>query len=173
LGWREAPGGFAERGREEDPTIMTGPLEIALIVAALSIIVVPIVVGVFYLLTVQKALSRCSPQNRTLSPGLVWLMLIPAFGLIWHFFIVINVAKSLHAEFVMRNMVEEPSPGQGIGLAACILMVIVFIPYVGVLPFVAGFVCWIIYWMKISEYSNKIAQPYQAAQPPAPLATVA
>jgi hypothetical protein len=30
-----------------------------------------ILIGIFYCLTLYKALSRCSPQNRTLSPGLV------------------------------------------------------------------------------------------------------
>lgn len=130
-----------------------------------------ILVGIFYCLTLQKALSRCSPQNRTLSPGLVWLFLIPIFNLVWHFFIVINLAKSLHAEFVSRNIVEEQSPGQGIGLAMCILHVAAvfanFIPFVGWLVGIAGFICWIIYWVKIAGFSNKIALPYSPPQPPA------
>ncbi len=134
------------------------------IVGGIGIVLcIAIVVGVFYCLTLQKALSRCSPQNRTLTPGLVWLYLIPLFNLVWHFFIVINIAKSLHAEFVSRNMVEEPNPGQGIGLAMCILNVSGIIPYVGFLTSLAGLVCWIIYWVKIAEFSNKIALPYRGA----------
>jgi hypothetical protein len=137
---------------------------IVIILAVMGVfIVIWIVVGIFYCLTLQKALNRCAPQNRAMSPGLVWLFLIPVFNLIWHFFIVINMAKSLHAEFVARNIVEEQSPGQGIGLAACILNVASWIPYVGGLTGLAGFICWIVYWVKIAGFSGKIAQPYMPA----------
>jgi hypothetical protein len=37
---------------------------------------------VFFLLTQQRALSKCSPINRIMSPGLVWLQIIPFFQLI-------------------------------------------------------------------------------------------
>jgi hypothetical protein len=165
-------GGNAERAaerRKEKRTAMWhyGVLELFLIV----FVCVWIVVGIFYCLTLQKALSRCSPQNRTLSPGLVWLLLIPIFGLIWHFFIVINMAKSLHAEFVSRNILEEQSPGQGIGLAVCILHVVAvvlgFHRFLGPLVGIAGLICWIVYWVKIAGFSSKIAIPYKAVEPPA------
>jgi hypothetical protein len=149
-----------------DDSGVAGFLLIILVVVAVSVII-SIVVGIFYCLTLQKALSRCSPQNRTLSPGLVWLYLIPIFNLVWHFFIVINLSKSLHAEFVSRNIVEEPNPGQGIGLATCILNCTSWIPYLGYITGIAGFVCWIIYWVKIAGFSNKIALPYRPPEPPA------
>jgi hypothetical protein len=145
-----------------------GALELAMIFGVVGIILlISIIIGIFYCLTLQKALNRCAPQNRAMSPGLVWLYLIPLFNLVWHFFIVINMAKSLHAEFVYRNIVEEQSPGQGIGLATCILNVVGVIPYIGWLPSTAGFVCWIIYWVKIAGFSDKIAVPYPTPTPPA------
>ena len=150
-----------------------GGLEIFLIFAVVTVILIPIVVGIFYCLTLQKALNRCAPQNRAMSPGLVWLYLIPIFSTVWHFFIVINMAKSLHAEFVSRNMVEEQSPGQGIGLATCILNAVGVIPYVGWLTGIPALICWIIYWVKIAGFSNKIALPYRPAEPPAGAASAA
>ncbi len=129
-------------------------------------VVIWIVVGLFYCLTLQKALERCAPQNRAMSPGLVWLFLIPLFNLVWHFFIVLNMAKSLHAEFMYRGIVEEPNPGQGIGLAACILNCASWVPYVGGLAGLGGFVCWIIYWVRIAGCSGKIALPYMPPPPP-------
>ena len=143
-----------------------GALELFFISVAVLIIVIPIVIGIFYCLTLQKALNRCAPQNRAMSPGLVWLFLIPFFSLVWHFFIVINMAKSLHAEFMYRGIVEEPNPGQGIGLATCILHCLFWVPFFGGLIWVGGLVCWIMYWTKIAGYSGKIAQPYQATAPP-------
>ena len=66
-----------------------------------AILLLPII---FYLLTLQKALSRCSPESRAMDPGSVWLQVVPFLNLVWHFFIVINVAKSLHAEFARRGL---------------------------------------------------------------------
>ena len=92
-----------------------------------------------------------------MSPSLVWLMLIPIFGVVWHFFIVVNIAKSVRGEFRRRGIVAEPSPGQALGLAMCGLLVVGFVPFIGALAGFAGFVCWIIYWVKISRFSAQLA----------------
>jgi hypothetical protein len=74
-----------------------------------GIILIP---AIFYCLTLQKALNRCAPENRAMAPGMVWLMFIPLFNLVWQFFVVINMAKSLGAEFQKRGIAEEPEPGK-------------------------------------------------------------
>jgi len=130
--------------------LMTGAL------IAVAILLVP---AIFYLLTLQKALNRCSPENRAMNPGMVWLMFIPLFNLVWHFFIVLNMAKSLGAEFQKRGMAEEPKPGQTIGLVMCVLACCGIIPVLGMLASLAGLVCWILYWVKIAGYSSKLAAP--------------
>jgi len=128
-----------------------------------AILLVPLV---FYLLTLQKALSRCSVESRALDPGLVWLTLIPVFNLVWQFFIVTNVATSLHNEFVRRGIVAEPHPGQGIGLAMCILLVCALNPLLFVPCGIAWLICWIVYWATIAGYSAKLAFPYTPPNPP-------
>ncbi len=120
-----------------------GILTIVFIVIA--ILLVPFI---FYLLTLQKALNRCSPECRAMNPGMVWLMLVPLFHIVWQFFVVLNVAKSLGAEFRKRGIVEEPSPGQTLGIVMCIGNLICG-------P--VGLICWIIYWVKIAGYSSKLA----------------
>jgi hypothetical protein len=134
--------------------VFAGVLTGALI--ACAILLLP---AIFYLLTLQKALNRCSPENRAMAPGMVWLMLVPLLNLVWHFFVVINVAKSLGAEFQKRGMTEEPRPGQTIGMVMCILACCGIIPLLGVLCSLGALVCWIIYWIKIAGFSAKIAQP--------------
>jgi len=111
-----------------------------------------IIPWVFYLLTLQRALSRCSPESRSLEPGLVWLQFIPVFGLVWSFIVVTSVSKSLHNEFARRNIAVEPYPGQSIGLAMCILLVLSFVPFVGL----AYLICWIRYWGKIASLSARL-----------------
>ena len=79
---------------------------------------------------------------------MVWLMLIPLFNLVWQFFVVFNMAKSLGAEFQKRGMAEDPNPGQTLGLVMCIGNLVCG-------P--VGLICWILYWVKIAGYSGRIA----------------
>ena len=120
----------------------------------LGLLVIPIF---FFLLTLQKALKRCDKESRTASPGSVWLMFVPLFGLVWQFIIVLRISESLHNEFTKRKINEDPEPGKLVGWVMCILNVISVIPVIGVLGGVGSLVCWINYWIHISQYSNKLA----------------
>ena len=133
--------------------------------------VIRLVAFIFYLLTLQKALLRCAPERRAMQPGLVWLLLIPCVGYVWHFFVVLNVSKSLAAEFQSRNVAVEPQPGKVIGLIMCFLgCAIVFFTMASMIPLIgllfslgnmalglARLTFWIIYWVKIAGYSKRIA----------------
>jgi hypothetical protein len=143
----------------QSSSIVPGAGIAGIFVGMLIVIAILLLPLIFYLLTLQKALNRCSPENRAMAPGLVWLMLIPLFNVIWHFFVVINVAKSLGAEFQKRGITEEPKPGQTIGLVMCILAACGIIPFLGILCSLGALVCWIIYWVKIAGFSGKIAAP--------------
>jgi len=128
-------------------------------IVALVVVAVMLLPTIFYLLTLQKALNRCAPENRVMQPCMVWLMLIPVFNLVWHFFVVINISKSLAAEFQKRGIVEEPEPGKKIGMIMCILICCGIIPFLGVLCSLGGLVCWILYWVKVAGFSAKLAVP--------------
>lgn len=111
---------------------------------------------IFFLITLQSALSKCAPVNRTMTPGLVWLQIIPFFGFIWQFFVVTAVANSLDNEFRARRIPEEPKPGQNLGLAMCITRVCTLIPFVGILAGIASLILWILYWVKVAGLSHKL-----------------
>lgn len=148
---------------------MAVPFGIMMILLVLGIFsLVLFIPTIFYLLTLQKALERCQPRNRMMQPGLVWLLLIPFFNLIWQFFVVVNLAGSLEKEFAERGMASEPEPGKPIGFAMCILNACGLIPYVNAVTWIGGLVCWIIYWMKIAKYSrNLLFQSPENGIPPA------
>jgi hypothetical protein len=116
-----------------------------------------LLIMVFYLLTLQKALTRCAPENRAMAPGMVWLQIIPLLGMVWQFFNVINIAKSLGAEFQKRGMAEDPEPGKKLGLVMCILVCCTVIPILGLLASIGALICWVMYWIKIAGYSKKLA----------------
>ncbi len=139
-----------------------GPQELLVLLIMAIMILLP---AVFYLLTLRKALERCSTESRTMAPGKVWLMLIPLFNIVWHFLVVTGVSNSLHNEFVKRSLpVSGSAAAKKLGLAMCILMASAIIPVVGLLTWLAGLVCWIVYWVKISILSERLE-----IQPPPPL----
>ena len=116
-----------------------------------------LLVAICFLLTLQKALNRCHPDNRAMSPGQVWLNLIPCLNLVWSFLTVTRVADSLDREFRDRRLRTEGDYGRGIGITACVLNLVGGIPYIGVLFALGGLVCFIIYWVKIAGYSKQLA----------------
>jgi len=140
-------------------TAAEGAKVIGMLVGGLIVLVIFLVPFIFYLLTLQKALTRCAPESRAMQPGMVWLLLIPLFNLVWHFLVVINMAKSLAAEFQKRGIQEDPNPGKTIGMVMCILWCCGIIPFLGILCSLGALVCWIIYWVKIAGFSRQIVSP--------------
>jgi hypothetical protein len=138
---------------QDSQSIVAGLGLLTIVFVVIAILFIPFI---FYCLTLQKALNRCSPECRAMNPGMVWLLFIPFFNIVWQFFVVLNMAKSLAAEFQKRGMVADPNPGQTLGLVMCIGNLICG-------P--VGLVCWILYWVKIAGYSSQIAAP--AVPPPA------
>ncbi|HVJ06727.1 MAG TPA: zinc ribbon domain-containing protein [Candidatus Saccharimonadales bacterium] len=109
-----------------------------------------------YILTLQRAISRCAPQNRATSPESAWLLLIPLFNMFWQFILYPRISETLEREFRARNLSIEPQPLRNLGLTVAVLHVCWIIPVVHFFTGVAGFICLILYWVKISEYSNQL-----------------
>ena len=79
------------------------------------------VLGILYILTLFNTLRKCSVPSRTMRPGMVWLMLIPLFNMIWQFFVVQGLAQSVGHEFQARRIQNaEPRPGMPVGIAMCV-----------------------------------------------------
>jgi hypothetical protein len=145
-------------------SIGLAPVELLVIVAIIFLISVTTLVPLaFFCLTLQKCLNRCTPQCRTIAPGQVWLLLIPFFNLVWQFIVVSRISSTLANEFRLRSMTKEPEPGKSLGLAFCILFVCGIVPFLGILAGIAGLICWILYWVKIANYSAEISMPATAA----------
>ena len=113
-----------------------------------------------------------------MTPALVWLNFIPVFQLGWFVYTVIKVQESVDAEFQTRGWFVDGDLGYNVGLTAGILWIaalfIGWIPFIGwVLP-LAGVICWIIYWLKISDLKHRLEGPpawgrpgaHPAAYPP-------
>jgi hypothetical protein len=139
-----------------------------------------VIPAILFLFTQQRTLQAIQPANRLLNPGIVWLQLIPVFGQVWQFFIVIRIASSIRKEIVSRQddsilgiynaaMVNklDNRPTLRIGIAYCILFTtgifaniftlkIEVLYGVVVFLFFSGMICWIIYWVLLAQYKNKL-----------------
>jgi|SRR5438093_4312572 len=128
---------------------------------------------IIFLITQQNTLKAIQPQNRLMEPGKVWLQLIPLFGFIWQFFVVARIAGSLQKELVAQGTFSfeiahevekkiyniDKKPTYNIGITYCILFscsLIVFIPFLSGFIFLAGIICWIIYWTQLAEVKKQI-----------------
>ena len=69
-----------------------------------ALFVVFLVIGVFYILTLRRALLLCAPANRAASPDSVWLLLIPLFNILWQFILYPRISVSLEREFRQRGL---------------------------------------------------------------------
>ena len=160
---------------QAQPNPFPFPLETIWLILGIvfAFLIVWLVVYVFYLLSLQKALSRVSPRNRTMEPGQVWLMFVPCLNIVWGFFIAIRVPDSLRNEFADRRRDDGSDYGKTIGLAYCILNLVggvignavqqvpdLQIIGFGISVFVAAITLalWIIFWVKIANYSKMLEQ---------------
>ncbi|RYE01335.1 MAG: hypothetical protein EOP50_02190 [Sphingobacteriales bacterium] len=132
----------------------------------------------FFLMTLQKTLQAVRPENRKMKPGKVWLMMIPLFSYVWAFFVVDAVATSIKNElsdtqfsfeeadqnFYRRNNSGD-DPTRNIGLAQAICYACFWIPFLGSLASIAGFICWIIYWVQADRYRTQLEQRRWTEEP--------
>ena len=119
-------------------------------ILVIGLILIPYI---FFLVHLNKLLSKCDPENRDMEPGLVFLNLIPLFNFGWIFYTVIKVRDALKAEFLSRNLEsDDPEFSFGVGLAYCITSVCSIVPLIGTFTALASLVLWIIYWVKMNKY---------------------
>jgi hypothetical protein len=144
---------FAQKGPPPEAAAVMGGMLIvwlALICVGSIVSILALVVVIMHLITEYKALNLVKPRNRTMEPGMIFLIFIPYFGLVWQFFIVIRLAESLRNEYEDRGWnTEGESFGKGIGLTAAILNVILCTGLIGL-------ICLIVHWRQIAGYVQRL-----------------
>lgn len=128
-----------------------GCLIFVLIAAAIGIAIV-----IFYILSMQKALDLAGERHRKMNPAMVWLMLIPLFNLVWHFFVVKHVSDSIKS-WAAEKGAKVDDAGYTIGLIACIANCCGIIPGLNILAGPVGLVCFIIWWVKVAGFNKLMA----------------
>ena len=105
--------------------------------------------------------SRIPKQFRKQEPGMVWLLMIPCFNVVWNFFVYLQLADSYKAYFASVGRTDVGDCGKGIGLGYAICAACCIIPCVNYLAGPAALVLLIIYLVKAMDLKNQI--PPQSA----------
>jgi hypothetical protein len=136
-------------------------------------------IQIFFCLTLYRTQKLVAERNRELTPGLVWLDMIPIFNAIWGVIMVPKLANSLRNEFQDRGWNTE---GESFARTSGMIWA-----WAGVLNFVIGIVeitaeladlplvskvlnltglplgltiliSWIIYWVQMYQYGKRLRE---------------
>lgn len=116
------------------------------------------------LLSVYNAINqRIACDLRNLSPLQLWLMIVPAFGSIWIFYVIWQNANALSEEFKRRKIIEfETYPGLGIGwafsffCATAQLTLLLDDPGIPILLGIATVILFVIFLVKLAGFKDKL-----------------
>ncbi len=111
-------------------------------------VVLPLIglaLGIWFYVVAFQALNAVSPHNRDMEPGMIFMMMIPCFGPIWYFFVIIRIASSLRKEYQERGYQDDGDFGQLLGILSAV------IPCAGIIT--------LIMWInKIRGYTARLAR---------------
>lgn len=124
------------------------------------------IIFICYCLTLRKALVLAGEKNRTMSPKLVWLNLIPIFSFGWHFYTVVKISKSIGNWHEEQEKEDSNKGARTLGLITSILfcggpIILIFIGKIGEIILILGTIAWIMYWVKIAGYNRKMGSSLQ------------
>jgi heme/copper-type cytochrome/quinol oxidase subunit 2 len=105
-----------------------------------------------------KFYQRVPQQFRKMEPGMVWLLLIPCFNLVWNFFVYIRLSRSLKGYFNSVGNQTVGDCGEGLGLAFSICEAATIIPCLGLLAGIGAIVLVILYLVKANQLTEQIPQ---------------
>ena len=143
LAWQNAPPG----PDGADAAAAAGAMVAVLLIYGF-IFLVSIAIACVILYVQYKVLDRIPPQFRQMEPWQVFLVLIPCFGIIWIFFVVIKIPASLQAYFYSKGRSDVGDCGAQLGIWYLISGL------VGCAP--VSLVMLVMYLMKIWELQKQI-----------------
>ncbi|MFQ5653876.1 MAG: hypothetical protein ACE5GW_03980 [Planctomycetota bacterium] len=134
---------------EDLPFSQAGELD-PFVVAIIVFVVFLLFFGAHILICtlLYKCFQAIPPRFRRQEPGLVWLLLIPCFPLVWNFFVHPRLAESYRDYFRAAGSTEFGECGRGVALAYCIVSLCAIIPCVNYIAGPAALVLIILFLAK-------------------------
>ena len=113
-------------------------------------------------LFLSSCFKRIPEEHRKLRPGMVWLLMIPCFPIVWNFFVYPALADSYTAAFESQGSNSHGDCGRMLSLVYCILYAVSFV--VSWLPCVGSVSClllpasWILLILILVKAGSLISQ---------------
>ena len=144
---QQFPNQFGQPGQEIPPELIgiTSIWIIVIVVALIIRLAIAIVIAVL----ISGCYAQIPQQYREMEPGMVYLIIIPCFDLVWTFFVTLRLSQSFQKYFAAHGRLDVGDCGYQLGLWYSICRVASAIPCVNSVAGPAGLVLLILYLVKI------------------------
>ena len=148
------------------------PEEMAAMIAGTALVVgvVISVLALAFLIFSCWLLSGCyaaiPQQFRKMEPGMVWLLLIPCFNIVWLFFVLPRLAQSFKAYFDSIGRTDVGNCGETLGwtCAGAVVgqVVLSWVPVINLLAMLTTLILMIVYLVKAAGLKKQVLAQVQA-----------
>ncbi len=143
------------------------PILIVVVVALVALVISYAILAVICWI-LSGCYQRIPQPHRQMEPGMVWLLLIPCFNVVWIFFVYLRLSNSFKSYFNSIGRTDVGDCGFNLGLAYCICAVLSAIPYLGACIGLAALVLLILYLVKVTDLKRQIPENPGLLAPPPP-----
>ena len=132
-----------------------GGVALALMIVG-GILLITLIIHIFVCWLLYGTFERIPQRFRAMDSGLVWLLLVPCFSVVWNFFVYPKISRSFKAYFDSVNDTTVGDCGQQLGLFYAIAAACALIPCVNYVAGPAALVLLIVYLVKANELKQRI-----------------
>ncbi len=154
---------LAQNGSEYGDVAAGGAALGVMLVFLLIGLAIGIAIAVAIAFLFWKPYSKVPAQHQTISPGLIWLMVIPLVNIVMMFIIAFKVPEAFKSYFDSVGDTSVGDAGKTIGMWWAICALCSFIPILGMIAGLASLVLLIIFLLKIWDMAKKIPDTAQPA----------
>ncbi len=129
-------------------------------------LVIGIAIAIVIAFLFWKPYSKVPQQFQTISPGLIWLLVIPLVNIVMMFIVAFQVPPAFKAYFDSIGDQSVGDAGKQVGMWWAICAILSIIPILGMLAGLASLVLLILFLVKLWGMAGKI--PEGGAAPPQP-----
>ncbi|MCA9015913.1 MAG: hypothetical protein KDA85_19385 [Planctomycetaceae bacterium] len=133
-----------------------GDAEVVIMIVVMAVVMlVALAVALIPLFFLYKGAAGVPEQFRLTQPGLAFLMLIPCFSLVWIFIFTKNVSQGYQNTLRAAGQYTDDC-GEQMGMWWGICSCCSVIPYIGIIPGLAGLALMIVYLVKLFECKRRV-----------------
>lgn len=127
-------------------------------VLGLGFLLIGLLILIGIILFLQSCYNAIPREHRKMEPGMVWLLLIPIFSLVWMFFVYVRLAKSFQGAYAAIGRTDQGDCGEKLALIFCICCVASVIPFVGCIAGPASLVLLIVVLVKFAGLKSGLVR---------------